>query len=79
MTDTIKNVRHLSIRKIFVTQIMFLLLWTIVTNAWGYSRLLGAESGSWGNHLYNLFSRVVWAAPAIILLRVYKKEIPTPL
>ncbi|HCC35560.1 MAG TPA: hypothetical protein DEQ02_07995 [Ruminococcaceae bacterium] len=79
MKGTVERVRHLSIRKIIITQIMFLLLWTVVTNAWEYSRFLGAESGSWGNHLYNLTSRILWAAPAIMLLQAYKKEIPTPL
>ncbi len=72
-----EKIHHLSFRKIVFTQIMFILLWTVVTNAWGYSRVLGAEPDSWGNHLYNLFSRLIWAAPAIILLRIYRNEIPT--
>lgn len=80
MKDTQQKVHHLSLGKIIISQIMFLLLWTIVTNAWGYSQLLfGASTGSWGNHLYSLFSRIIWVAPAIILLQVYKKEIPTTL
>ncbi len=73
------KVHHLSFRKIVLTQIMFILLWTVVTNGWGYSLMLGAEPGSWGSYLYGLFSRLIWAAPAIILLRVYKNEIPTSL
>lgn len=79
MKNMQKNVRHLSLGKIFISQIMFLLLWTVITNSWGYSQLLGAPAGSWGNHLYNLFSRIVWVVPAIILLQVYKKDIPTTL
>ena len=79
MKDNDGKVHHLSIEKIFKTQVMFLLLWTVITNAWGYTRLLGAEPGSWGSHLYNQFSRIAWVTPAIILLQIYKKEIPTTL
>jgi len=80
MKNVQQKTNSLSLAKIIISQIMFLLLWTIVTNAWGYSQLLfGASTGSWGNHLYNLFSRIVWVAPSIILLQIYKKEIPTTL
>lgn len=78
MNNTRYRTSRLSLWKIIITLIMFILLWTIVTDAWGYSQFLfGASKGSWGNYLYGFLSRLVWAIPAIILLWVYKKEIPT--
>ena len=46
----------------------FVLLWAAVTDAWGYSELLGLNKGSYA---YAYFSRLVWVAPAAWLIFRY--------
>lgn len=72
------KVQKLSLRKVIISLLMFILLWTVVTNAWNYTELLfGAQRGSLVNYIYDFISRFVWAVPAIILLKLYAKNIPT--
>ncbi len=78
MNGTKYKIRHLSLVKVIISLIMTIVLWAIVSDAWGYSRLLlGAQRESWTSYGYHFVSRFVWAIPAIVLLRLYAKDIPT--
>lgn len=69
--------RRLSLRKVIISLIIFLLLWTIVTNAWNYTGIIfDAQRGSSINYVYDFISRFIWAFPAFILLRYYAEDIP---
>jgi len=71
------KVYQLSLGKVIISLIMFILLWAIVTNAWNYTGLFfGAQKGSLVNTIYDFFSRFIWAIPAIVLLSYYSKCIP---
>lgn len=77
MNQTQQKAPHLSIGKVMISLIMFILLWTIVTNAWNYTGLFfGAQKGSPINYIYDFISRFVWVLPAMILLRYYANDIP---
>ncbi|WRS27673.1 CPBP family intramembrane glutamic endopeptidase [Oscillospiraceae bacterium MB08-C2-2] len=70
--------RKLSLLKVLLSLVGFLFLWAIVTDAWGYSELLfHAEKGTWEKYIFNLVNRLIWAIPAIVLLRLYKEDLPT--
>ena len=80
MNRTNDKIHHLSFAKVIISLIMTIVLWAIVTDAWGYSRLLfAAQSGSWTSYAYGFVSRFVWAIPAIFLLRLYTREVPVTL
>ena len=45
-----------------------MLLWAVLTNAWGYSGLLFQSlPAGWDGYLYGDLSRLVWAAPFLVL------------
>ncbi len=54
-----------TIQTILLSLFGFVLLWAIVTDAWGYSSHLAISCGS---YIYAYFSRAVWVAPAIWLI-----------
>lgn len=67
-----QRINHLSLTKVIISLVMTILLWTLVTNAWSYTKIFfDAEGGSWVNYIYDFFSRLVWAAAIIVLLRLY--------
>ncbi len=53
---------------ILLSQAGFILLWVVLTDAWGYSSRLPVSHGS---YIYAYFSRLVWAAPAVWLIVRY--------
>lgn len=58
-----------STRWVHLSLALSVVLWAVVTNAWGYSdRLFSNMPGSWGSYLYGDISRLVWAAPFILLI-----------
>ncbi len=76
--STQQKAYQLSFRKVIISLIMFVVLWAMVTNAWNYTRLFfGTQRGSLINYIYDFISRFLWAVPAIILLKLYAKDIPT--
>jgi hypothetical protein len=80
MNDNNIKSKRLSPAKVIASLAMSILLWSVVVNAWGYTYLLfGAESGSIVNQVYDFISRFVWTIPAIVLLRVYRSDIPVSL
>lgn len=73
----------LSLRKILLSLAGFVILWAVVTDAWGYSDC--AFSFRYGTYLYAYLSRLVWAVPAFCLivrfnesLYLNKKELFSP-
>ena len=78
MNNTRQKIHHLSLGKVIISLILSILLWSLVTNAWGYTKIFfNAEGGSWTNYIYDFFSRFVWAVPAVILLQIYGDDVPT--
>ena len=54
-----------SLRSILLSLFGFVLLWAIVTDAWGYSSHLAINGGS---YIYAFLSRLIWVAPAFWLI-----------
>ena len=52
-------------QSVFLSLLGFVLLWAIVTDAWGYSSLLSINSS---NYLYAFLSRLIWVTPALWLI-----------
>lgn len=75
-----KSKRNLTLAKVIVSLVLTVLLWAVVTDAWGYSKFfLNFPGYSWTKNLYDLFSRFIWAVPAIVLLLIYANNVPTTL
>ena len=60
--------RPLSARAVLLSLLGFVLLWAVVTDAWGYSSHLHFRGGA---YVYAYASRIVWAAPAAALILRY--------
>ncbi len=60
--------KSLSFQMILLSLSGFVLLWAVVTDAWGYSAHLTI---SHGGYVYAYISRLVWAAPALWLIKRY--------
>ena len=65
MSDSKKNPM---VQMILLSLAGFVLFWTIVTDAWGYSSHLAIHNGS---YIYAYLSRLVWIVPAIWLIFRY--------
>lgn len=65
--------KHLSIHKILLSLVGFVILWTIVTNAWGYSDYFFQFSN--GNYIYAYLSRFIWTLPAVLLIIRYSNSL----
>lgn len=65
--------KQLSVRTILLSLLGLILLWAVLTDAWGYSALfLPFDSGS---YLYAYLSRLVWAVPAMALIIRYSASL----
>lgn len=72
--------REIAPRGVIISLLGFILLWTVVTDAWGYSTyLLPSDNGT---YFYGYISRFFWVLPAIFLivtndrcLLLHKKEL----
>ena len=52
-----------------LSMIGFILLWTIITDAWNYSEILfPVQILNIGKYLYGYFSRIIWMLPVFILI-----------
>ncbi|MDO4562877.1 MAG: hypothetical protein Q4C12_03485 [Clostridia bacterium] len=74
-----RNVSQLSLKTVILSLFISVLLWSIVTDAWGYTKIFHVSNDSWGNYIFDFFSRLIWSAPAILLLLKYKRYVPTSL
>lgn len=75
--------KQLSVPVIILSLFGFVVFWTVVTDAWGYSQYYFNFYA--GNYLYAYISRLVWVCPAILLiiryndsLRIGKRELFAP-
>ena len=62
----------LNFQTILLSLFGFVLLWAIVTDAWGYSSNLTVN---YGNYIYAVISRLIWVAPAIWLIYRYSDSL----
>lgn len=47
----------------------FILFWSLVTDAWGYSDLIFSDNNlNMGKYIYGYISRIIWFFPAILLI-----------
>ena len=53
------------LKTILLSLFGFVLLWAVVTDAWGYSSHLTV---TYGNYIYSYLSRMIWVSPAIWLI-----------
>ena len=74
--------KELTLHKILLSLLGFVMLWAVVSDAWGYSDHFHVNCGS---YIYAFFSRLIWAFPAILLMIRYsdflhfsKKELISP-
>ncbi|WP_276933705.1 CPBP family intramembrane glutamic endopeptidase [Dielma fastidiosa] len=66
----------MSTRKIHFTLLMSVLLWAVLTNAWGTSALVfGTLLNQWDSYLYGYLSRLIWALPFILLIIKYSDQL----
>lgn len=65
--------KRLSLHEILFTLIGFVFLWTIVTNAWGYSDHI--FNFRFGDYIYAYLSRLIWALPAVLLIVRYSNSL----
>ena len=56
---------NLTQQAILLSLFGFVILWAIVTDAWGYSSHITIR---YGNYVYACFSRLIWVAPAVWLI-----------
>ena len=57
--------KRLSVPAILLSLTGFVVLWAVVTDAWGYSSRLDA---AYGKYIYACASRLVWVAPAVWII-----------
>ena len=68
--------KELDLKKIILTLIGFIVLWAIVSNAWGYSDyLLKNDTYNIGMYVYGYISRFIWVIPAILLIIKYSNNL----
>lgn len=60
--------KELTSKYIILTLIGFIILWAIVTDAWGYSNYIFKNNISIGTYIYSYISRFIWVLPAIFLI-----------
>ena len=67
----------LNIKKVHISLFCSVILWAVVTDAWGYSSVLfGNMYNNWGEYLYGLVSRGIWSIPFIVLIIKCADNIP---
>ncbi len=60
--------KELNAKKIILTLIGFIIFWSIITDAWGYSNYIFKNNVSIGTYIYSYISRIIWILPAIFLI-----------
>lgn len=68
--------KELNSKYIVLILVGFIILWSIITNAWGYSDYIFKNNFSGiGSYLYGYVSRFIWVLPAILLIIRYSNEL----
>ena len=57
--------KNLTGRSVLMSLFGFVILWAVVTDAWGYSSHVAVR---YGNYIYAVLSRLIWVTPAIWLI-----------
>lgn len=71
------NRKLLSISIIIRSLILFTVVWSVVTDAWGISTLLfGLNRTSWQKLSYDILSRIVWVLPLFFYIQRYNSDLP---
>lgn len=53
---------------IHISLIISIIIWAVITDAWNYSAFLfSGMPGEWGGYIYGSLSRLIWAAPFLLL------------
>lgn len=58
--------KEITLRGVVLSLLGFILLWTVVTDAWGYSSYLFTSDN--GAYFYGYISRFIWVLPAFFLI-----------
>ena len=64
--------KFISKNKIILSLIDFVVLWTLVTDAWGYSDHFNIN---YGKYIYAYLSRLIWVLPAVLLIVKYSNSL----
>jgi membrane protease YdiL (CAAX protease family) len=65
-----------SVKYIILSLIGFIVLWAVVTDAWGYSSyIFPNDTNGWGKYIYAYISRFIWIIPTVLLLWRYGKKL----
>jgi len=68
--------KELTSKYIILTLLGFIILWTFVTDAWGYSNyIFKNDFSNIGSYLYGYISRFIWVVPAIFLIIRYNNKL----
>lgn len=68
--------KELNSKFVVLTLIGFIILWSIITNAWGYSDyIFKNELSNISSYLYGYISRLIWVIPAIFLIIRYSNNL----
>lgn len=65
--------KELNTKKIILTLIGFIVFWTIITDAWGYSNYF--FNNNIGTYIYGYLCRVIWVIPAMFLIIRYNNKL----
>ena len=64
--------RDIGSKKIVFSLVLFIMFWTIITDAWGYSDFIFNKGiNNIGVYIYGYVSRILWVIPAIFLIVKY--------
>ena len=64
--------KSISTNKIILSLIGSVVLWTLVTDAWGYSEHFNFN---YGEYIYAYLSRLIWVLPAVLLIIRYSNSL----
>lgn len=68
--------KEINSKFIVLTLIGFIILWSIITNAWAYSDYIFLnELSNISSYLYGYISRFIWVIPAIFLIIRYSNNL----
>lgn len=67
--------KDINSKKIIISLIIFIMYWTIITDAWGYSDFIFKNNAyNVGKYVYGYVSRILWVMPAIFLIVKYSEK-----
>lgn len=68
--------KDINSKKIIISLIIFIMYWTIITDAWGYSDFIFKNNAyNVGKYVYGYVSRILWVMPAIFLIVKYSENL----